>query len=185
MEKQKKERDEEENLLRLERERKEALTKLKALRSKRQSLETLLPSPPSGALGSKATRRAAQAPYKEKSHTAIPTYQTSCHWNPGKQQTGELNDLNSFAIELLDSVRQLKDRNSNPFSLLMTKAMSGRVEGVRKADSLCNVNFEREFPSSKQPEVLGEVTFPVVKHEPQLQKEGPSSSGEVAGIVLP
>ena len=48
-EKQKKERDEEENLLRLERERKEALSKLKALRSKRQSLETLLASPPSGA----------------------------------------------------------------------------------------------------------------------------------------
>ena len=129
---------------------------------------------------SKTARHAAQALYKEKPHTAILTYQTSCHCNPGKQQTGELNDLNSFAIELLDSVRQLKDGNSNLFSLLMTKAMSGRVEGVRKADSLPNVNFEREFPSSKQPEVLGEVTFPVMSHS--CKKKGPPVQAKLRAL---
>ena len=54
---------------------------------------------------------------------------------------GGEQDFNVFALELLDSIRQLKDGHSGPFSLLMSKAMCQQEipTGLRRADSLPNV----------------------------------------------
>ena len=184
------EKEEEEELLRLEAERTEALLKLKALRSRRQSLESSLVSPPQQSRPRKGglVKKSGAALYQEKPHQAISDKSTACRWNPSTEtKHGESLEFNPFAFELLDLVKQLKDGKSAPFSLLMAKAMAGQTPGVaeqvvKKADSLPNVFLEGQgvglsLPGSSR--VLGEIQLPQVK--PDLASGVPSSVAMAQG----
>ena len=211
------EREEEEELLRQEQEHREALLKLKVMRSKRQSLEVSLSSLPS-VTGSRQFRRQMVAKQvqgsgtmsapKAKLHYAIPTRPMACHSSVHQKtiQQGESVDLNCFAHELLDSVKQLKDGKTAPFSLLRAKAMSGQAREspslLKRADSLPNVFLEpretgeapREQSGTSEgvmPKVVGEVTMPLIKTEQTGQGNGVACSshadllpqqGEVQGV---
>ena len=121
-----------------------ALDKLSKARRRRESLESLLPvSPPLAQpekLGkiperSEPRRRKAEHPTKVMMPPEVEGPSRSLDINQGEQE------FNAFAFELLETIKQLKDSQSGPFSVLMAKTLSQQTAGasVHKADSLPNL----------------------------------------------
>ena len=143
-------RKEEEELLRRDQECQEAIQRLKAMRSRRQTLEGNLGTGmhakqpgrtvPAAAVASTSAREGVYNPRDE-----IPV--TRGVAPIGGQEPGECQDSSLFAFQLLESVKQLKEGKTGPFSELMAKAMSDSTQFLtrdRKAESLPNVHFDTE-----------------------------------------
>ena len=147
---------EEEELLCRDRERQEAIHHLKTIHDKRETLEGSLAGPYRLSPGKVGKGKTVSKTIKD----SIPLLREEipqARWSsamPKDSNPGELrpfddsNQLNEFAFQLLDSVRQLKDGNSAMFSALMAKTMADSSQiplaQSKNADSLPNVHFDTD-----------------------------------------
>ena len=197
---------EDEEVLKQEQARNEALKRLMAVRSKRKDLENSLSSSPS-TVGPSGRNRTSSPVRRVRVRAEEQQASTSGGFKPGgvqyhipkpvsrrtvsPVQVGESDDFSDFARELLYSVKQLKEGQSAPFSTLMARAMSGRecdedqLSPNKRSDSLPNIalNLDNVRGMAKEQNrglvELGEV---------QVKTEGPlhdKTEPNVSRIVSP
>ena len=188
---------EEEQFIRKQKEKEEALQRLRAVRSKRVNLETSMSQPPSAtsspfkpvtAMGIKTrvTQRSRALAAKAGTSTAgqAQLLRVQAPAQPRQLQHPEpgRSDFNQFAWELFESVKQLKEGKATPFQRLISKTLAdpkGNLEQLHKSESLPNVHF-----ADSEARVVGSIIDPPQNFIPSVvnRRSGVKSEVDDLGV---